>query len=254
MLNKKCAVLIFLITIFAMPAYAGRTVPYPPYFDTKTAGASSYEGAGNVKNSPYFPKLDFYNMKSGNSGLTIITGFPTYQQSTETTCGPAAALTVLDYFGNKKYDEQMLSILMGTKHEAQKDGEMGTSTSGIVKFFKTIGWKVHSSLDRKKGMNVDFDSPAVFKDFVLKNLKAGTPILVENMYWGGHWRVIIGYDTLGTDKTTDDVLIFMDPYDVLDHEQDGYTIENAEGFYYTWKDMEYLPRGESVQMWITARP
>ena len=74
------------------------------------------------------------------------------------------------------------------------------------------------------------------------------------MYWGGHWRVIIGYDTMNTEKTTDDVIIFMDSYDVLDHRQDGYTVQAAEGLFYTWKDMEYLPKGERVQQWLTARP
>lgn len=34
---------------------------------------------------------------------------------------------------------------------------------------------------------------------MVDNLKDNTPILVENVEWGGHWRAIIGYDTMGTD-------------------------------------------------------
>ncbi|MEG1602093.1 MAG: C39 family peptidase [Cloacibacillus sp.] len=250
---KHLAVALLITLAISMPASAARTVPYPPYFDTKSSGASSYNGAGNVKASPYFTAPDFYEMKSAD-GLTFVSNFPTYQQTTETTCGPAAALTVLDYFGNKKYDEQMLAILMGTLNKPKPNGEMGTSTSGMVKFFKEIGWKVRSSLDRPKGKAGDFDDPKAFMEFVVKNLKEGTPVFVENMYWGGHWRVIIGYDTMKTANVEDDVLIFMDPYDVLDHNQDGYTVENASGFFYTWKDIEYLPKAERIQQWITARP
>ena len=40
--------------------------------------------------------------------------------------------------------------------------------------------------------------------------------------WAGHWQVLIGIDTCGTDNPYDDVLIFADPYDVTDHKQDGY--------------------------------
>lgn len=248
------AAITALIIFCATAGAAERVVPFPPELDTQSAGASSYNAAGDVKNSPYFPTADYYSLKSNSAGLTILSGFPTYQQTTETTCGPAAALTVLYYFGNKKYDEHMLSILMETLHEAKNDGQMGTSTTGMVKFFKSIGWKVASSLNRPKNRDGDFKTPKEFKDFALQNLKAGVPIMVENMYWGGHWRVIIGYDTMGTEKTADDVIIFMDSYDVLDHRQDGYAVQAAEGFFYTWKDVQYLPLGERVQQWLTARP
>lgn len=256
-MRKQMAVVLAAASLtaaaFGYGEAAERKVPYPPTIDWQSTGASSYNGAADAKNSPYFPKIDFYAMKSNTNGLTILNGYPTYQQTTETTCGPAAALTVLEYLGNRKYDEFMLSILMKTLNKPEKDGQMGTSTSKMVSFFKSIGWKVESSLDRGTKPE-SFAAPEEFRSFVLKNLKSGTPIMVENMYWGGHWRVIIGYDTMGTAKAEDDVLIFADSYDVLDHLQDGYTVEAAQGFFYTWKDMEYLPKNERVQQWITAHP
>ena len=71
-----------------------------------------------------------------------------------------------------------------------------------------------------------------FKNFILKNLYEDTPIIVENVEWDGHWRVIIGYDTLGTENNLDDVLIMAEPYDVSDHDQDGYAINNGYRFFY----------------------
>ena len=46
--------------------------------------------------------------------------------------------------------------------------------------------------------------------------------MVDWIDWGGHWQVIIGLDTIGTDDTEDDVLVMADPYDTTDHYQDGY--------------------------------
>ena len=78
--------------------------------------------------------------------------------------------------------------------------------------------------------------------------------MVENVEWGGHWRVIIGYDDLGTGSTLDDVLIMADPYDTCDHNQDGYAANNGEKFYSMWFDHSMLPKKERYQPWIIATP
>ena len=71
-------------------------------------------------------------------------------------------------------------------------------------------------------------------EFVINNLKAGVPIIVNDIDWGGHYRVIIGYDTMGDDYMGNDVIIMADPYDTTDHQQDGYNIVPAQRFYYMW--------------------
>ena len=60
--------------------------------------------------------------------------------------------------------------------------------------------------------------------------------MVEWIDWAGHWQNIIGYDTMGTDNFGDDVIIFADSYDTLDHNQDGYYIYPAERFFYMWHE------------------
>ena len=52
--------------------------------------------------------------------------------------------------------------------------------------------------------------------------------------WGGHWQTIIGYDSMGTEGTQDDVLILADSYDTTDHNQDGYVVESFERLVYGW--------------------
>ena len=91
---------------------------------------------------------------------------------------------------------------MGTKSYT------GTNTKGMVKYFKKKGWQVTSSADKDKTPQ----NTQEFKAFVVEHLKRNVPIMVENVDWGGHWRVIIGYDTMGTDDiTSSDVLIMADP-------------------------------------------
>ena len=56
------------------------------------------------------------------------------------------------------------------------------------------------------------------------NPKNNCVVIMESVEWGGHWMTLIGYDDMGTTETADDVLIFADPFDTTDHNQDGYYI------------------------------
>ena len=228
------------------PAHAAqqdRVIPYPPGLDTSKEGASSAPAEINHKDSIYFAMPDFYSLPS-TKNRTLLPRYRTYQQSTEYTCGPAAALTVLFHYGNYDYDE--MSLAKGMKTQGYP---IGTNPRNMVKFFQGIGWQTESSLD-----SPPFGNYGSFQEFVLKHLRQGTPIMVENVEWGGHWRVIIGYDTMGTKSTLDDVLILADSYDTCDHWMDGYTVANGEKFFSMWFDHSMLPKNQQNQPWIVARP
>ena len=214
-----------------------KTIPYPAGYDLTTEGASSYANTGDHKDSIYYPQIDVFNMKSDDS-LTILSKFKTYQQTTEVTCGPSSALMVLHHFGETNYDELEIAELAkchkdlnGNNKEqpgvANERGEIGTSTDKMVGFFKSLGWEVTSSLTEAGEDGYTFQEYDQFKDFVIKNISEGTPIIVEWIDWAGHWADIIGYDTMGTETPADDVLILADPYDTSDHNQDGYQIYSA---------------------------
>jgi len=239
---KKFLVTMILSMLFSINAAFAEKIPYPENLDTMTEGASAAPAEINHKDSIYFTENDFYNMPSTDDRI-ILKNYLTYQQTTEYTCGPAAALTVLYYFGEKNFDEMMLAKEMKTKPFK------GTTTKNLAKFFEKIGWEVDSSLNHKAF--VDYDE---FKNFVLKNLREGTPVIVENVEWGGHWRVIIGYDALGTADTLDDVLIMAEPYDTSDHDQDGYAINNGWRFFSMWFDHSLFPKSQKNQPWVVARP
>ena len=210
-------------------------------------GPASVQGQSDVKDSPYFKKVDVYNMKSGGS-LLLLEKYKTHQQHTYYTCGPAAALTVVQHFLGRAPDPEMeMAKIMGTHPAGVKDP--GTNTRGMSRYFEQKGWKVKNAL--KNGSPETYEK---FLEFVEENLKRGIPIMVENVDWGGHWRVIIGLDTLGDKNGMNDVLILADPYDTTDHNQDGYNIVSASRFYYMWFDARLFREKEKERQWLTAVP
>ena len=180
-------------------------------------------------------------MKSNNNRY-VLTHYPVYQQTTEYTCGPAAALTICYWYGDKSQSEASLKKLMNTR-------SCSTSLKDMVEGFRQLGWQVDSTLNSHTPLTAKD-----FKNWVVHYMKEGRPILVKNVQQGGHWRVIIGYDTMGTDTLLDDVLIFQEPYDTYDHLQDGYSVENMECFFSMWFDNQVLPEGRQATPWVIAVP
>ena len=202
-----------------------------------------FDITNDVNASPYFTQNDFYNMVS-NEHLTLLPKFTTYQQTTMYTCGPVVANMVVDHFlGKPLHSELEAAKMMGCNKYN------GTTTKGLRGYFKDLGWNATSSADT--------DSPKTyteFLNFVQGHLNANTPIMVENVEWGGHWRIIIGYDTMNTANTGDDVLIMADPFDKADHLQDGYTVVPAEKFFYMWFDAIRFAKGANWKQWVVAKP
>lgn len=208
-----------------------------------SGGAYQFEGKHDFKGSAYFAAPDFYNMES-NKNLVILPHFRTMQQKTGYTCAPVAAAMVVEYaLGSCPHTEMEIANLMGTSQYN------GTTIKGVAKYFDFLGWNVQSSANNK--------SPKTYKDFlwfVSQYLHKGVPIIVENVEWGGHYRVIIGYDTMGTEYTGDDVLIMADSFDLADQVQDGYNVENAQKFFYMWFDAKLFSSWDQATPWVAAWP
>ena len=188
-------------------------------------GADSVERLGDHQGSPYFSNLDFYNMESGDT-LTILPHFKTIQQSSEWSCGVTSALMTLEWYGLRgDYTEESLAQL---RPNGLTPG--ATSLSQLIAIFDGVGgFDCYSAIDAGEDVYDIFTF-----DFIQETLAAGNPILIGWNDWGGHWQVIIGYDTMGTETTQDDVIIVADPYDTTDHNQDGYGVYSAERFLYNF--------------------
>ena len=148
-------------------------------------------------------------------GLTLL-NVDSYQQTTEYTCGPAAVLTLMHYY-NRNVAEMTIAA------------EMGTSTTTGTTPEQMATWMDNNGFDASWHENGSLEK-------LRENLANNTPTLVEWSDWGGHWVLVIGYDTRNTDNMMDDVIIFADPYDRHDDNPDGITWFNAQRFYYMWYD------------------
>ena len=203
------------------------TIPYPEKYGNCPAldGASSFGGTADHLQSRYYVANDYFHMKS-DATLHILSQFQTYQQTTEYTCGAASALMVLNWFGQKQYHEKAVAGLLET-HETK-----GSSVENIADLFDLIGWNVdsHASLDRR------FQTVEAAEAAIIHYIDHGIPMMVDWVDWAGHWQVLIGIDTCGTDTPYDDVLIFADPYDVTDHKQDGYYTYPLGRFFGMWRE------------------
>ena len=209
-------------------------------------GADSVEREGDHKDSPYFNRLDFYNMESTDT-LTILHNFKTLQQTSEWSCGVASALMTLNWYGKlDKYNEQTLAQL-----RPQGDKPGATSLSEMIAIFNGVGgFTCYSAYDAGEDVYEIFTF-----DYIQKTLADGNPIMIGWNDWGGHWQVLIGYDTMGTETTQDDVVIVADPYDTTDHNQDGYGIYGAERFLYNFTFYNFFEGDELNDMcFLVATP
>ena len=163
---KKFSASIFIILLFVVSSFAEealKVIPYPEGTDTQSEGASSAPKNINHRFSIYFDTMtDYFELPSSDNRI-ILQNFPTYQQTKENTCGPAAALTVLYYYGVKNYDEKSLAVEMKTQPYP-----IGTNPGDMLEFFKRLGWKTESNLTHEH-----FEEYAEFQNFVCENLSAG---------------------------------------------------------------------------------
>ena len=211
-------------------------------------GADSVEREGDHKGSPYFSNLDFYNMSSTDS-LTILSKFKTQQQTTEWSCGVSSALMVLEWYGRLgDYNEETLSeFRKPSEYSAELPGNLepsATTLRQMIEIFEGVGgFDIYSTFDCE-----DIVDEIFTLDYIRETLKVDHPILIGWNDWGGHWQVIIGYDTMGTEYEGDDVIIVADPYDTTDHNQDGYGVYGAERFLYNFTFYNFFPDEELNDM------
>lgn len=215
---------------------------YPTSLDDE--GADAYNGALDHPGSRYYANVDYFWLEP-DENLRILPQFRTYQQTTEYTCGAASALMVLYRYGVETYDEMALAEAMKT------DPEKGTTVEGLAGFFRDLGWNV----DYHASTAYRFEDIEAWQAYLTEKLDAGIPVMVDWVDWAGHWQVIVGLDTCGSDDPYDDVLILADPYDITDHYQDGFYIFPFGRFFDMWREGPCAAKEVPyVQPFVAAKP
>ncbi|MCK9632755.1 MAG: C39 family peptidase [Methanoregula sp.] len=188
----------------------------------------------------YYTGIDFDTLET-NDHLTVIPLKSVRQQVTNYSCGAVAAMNVMSYYGmpanNTDADEDRIA------HEMYADvsEKTGINPEQLAAWFNRNGWNA----SWKTGGS---------RDMLLANLKAGVPTMVEWMDWGGHWVVVVGYDTRGTDLVWDDVIIVADSVDCHDDRVDGITYANYGQFDAMWFDAHYFPEQMRNRAYVVAVP
>lgn len=135
-----------------------------------------------------------------SASASVLLSLRAFQQTTDYTCGPACVVTLPRYYG-RDGDEMQIAKETGT------NSDTGTTPQAMASWFQKHGFRVtwgeNGSLEMLRG-----------------NLARRVPTLVEWIDWGGHWDVVVGYDTRGTSAPDDDLIYFADPSDCTDGKVD----------------------------------
>jgi predicted double-glycine peptidase len=185
----------------------------------------------------------FYGLSSSKN-LTFLT-VKGYQQTEDYTCGPAAIMSILHYYGKLKDSEMNHATEMKIAKEMGTSAEIGTTPQQIITWLKQHDFKVTS------GENGTIE-------MLRANLEKGIPTLVEWADWGGHWVIVTGYNAQGkTIHDEKDTIFFADPSARFDNEKSiyGITTFNPDRFASMWFDAQYFNPGHLVRgIYIAAVP
>ena len=226
-------VILAAVLILTSPAL----VPAPA---SPPAGEVKYALDASLPGPRYYTGIDFDTLKS-NDHLTVIPLKGYRQQVTNYSCGAVAAMTVMSWYGNP--------INNTDADEERVVREMYSNVSE-----KTgINPQQLSSWFNRQGMNASWGTGGT-GEMLRNNLKNGIPTMVEWIDWGGHWVVVVGYDTRGTDSVWDDVIIFADSVDCHDDRVDGVTYANYGQFDAMWFDAHYFPENMRERAYVVAVP
>ena len=228
-------VIFFLVGFVLLAVTLSVTRAYP-----ERIGEISYGLDTQLPAPRYYTGIDFDTLRSDDH-LTVIPLKSYRQQVTNYSCGAVAAMTVMSYYGKSVNNTDDEEVIIARGMNPMVSEKTGISPEQMTSWFNRSGW------------NATWHTGGT-RDILLANLKAGTPTIVEWIDWGGHWVVVVGYDTRGTETVWDDVIIFADSVDCHDDRVDGITYANYGEFDAMWFDAHYFPAGMQDRVYVIARP
>ena len=207
------------------------------YYGSKIDEPLKFQNTRDHLDSKYYAMPDFYNMES-NGSLKIFSHFKTLQQSSIYTDMVSIINMLRSYFDQPTLNETYLGELVDCGsdiHENKYGIEGGTRPDQLEEGLNILGYTTDSNRKYASPANYPFHDYVTFRDWIMKSIDEGNPIIILHLDWGTHFLVPIGIDTMGTDETNDDILIVADTYDTTDHRQDGYVVWSLERFYDLWE-------------------
>ncbi|NMC32506.1 MAG: hypothetical protein GYA36_08625 [Veillonellaceae bacterium] len=190
---------------------------------------------------------NYYEMTANPWYVSL--GVKGYQQTTDYTCGPAAVMSLLHWYGRLDASELNAATELRIARE-MGTGDLqsrrpGTSVAQMTNWLERNGFRVASGEDGTL-------------ELLQKFLKKKIPVLVEWIDWGGHWVVATGYHAAYESPTRGpDTIFFADPAShwANPDNPDGISSFNAWRFRDMWLDVQYLNPGHVTRrVYIIAVP
>ena len=219
--------------IFSSPALV-------PPASTDTQGSVQYALDVPLPPPRYYTGIDSDILHS-DSNLTVLPLKSVRQQVTNYSCGAVAAMTVMSYYHLPVSNTDAGEVRVAHEIYENVSEKTGLNPEQVAAYLT------------RQGMNATWGTGGT-QDMLRKNLKNGVPTMVEWMDWGGHWVVVTGYDTRGTESVWDDVIIFADSVDCHDDRIDGITYFNYGEFDAMWFDAHYFRPEMRDRVWVVAVP
>jgi hypothetical protein len=229
------AILVFAAAIvFTSPALVPAVDP------GISAGGVEYGTDVPLTPPRYYSGINFSTLVSNNH-LTVLPLRSYRQQMTNYSCGAVAAMTVMSYYGTQLNNTDAEEDRIAHEMNHNVTDKTGINPAQLTQWLN------------RQGMNATWGTGGNLA-LIRKNLDNGVPTIVEWMDWGGHWVVVVGYDTRGTENIWDDVIIFADSVDCHDDRVDGITYFNYGEFDAMWFDAHYFPEGMRDRIYVVAVP
>jgi uncharacterized repeat protein (TIGR02543 family) len=229
------------------PAYASKVTSQI----ASLTGAQPISGGKTVTDHLYTPyyKTDPTSMAPGSltllDGISHVTDVETIQQSAMNLDGPASLLMAMNYTSpTGMMTDVDLAKMKGPGKELQKS-TLADMTAIIDKINAQAvavqgypAWDYYTTEDMAAGKKF-FGVSGIDEFSVMQTaLENGAPLLTLAHEGGDQWQVAIGMDDVRSDDgdefTQDNVIIYADPRDTVDHNQNGLSLYMYEWLVYDW--------------------
>ena len=188
---------------------------------------------------------DYYALKGSKEKGFIDLGVKGYRQTTNYTCAPAVAMSILRFYGKLKDSD------MNQETEMRLAAEMGASSVSGTSLWQLAHWL------NKNGFEI-ISGEGGSLDMIKENLKKGIPVIVEWADFGTHWAIAQGYFDAGqSNKNLSDTIFFADPavHWYAKNNPDSISSFSAERFNSMWFDaFMFNPQKVTRRIYIIATP
>jgi len=137
---------------------------------------------------------NFYDMQPSSRFVSL--GVRGYQQTFDYSCGPSSVMSLLHWYGVLSDEALNRDTEMKYMQGMHCNPAFGTRSQDMAAWLNDNGFNAQARVNGTVNE-------------LIGHLKAGIPVLVEWLDWGGHWVVLTGFFA-STDES-DNTLFFADP-------------------------------------------